>query len=209
MRWRDILTGTDEVFGRLLVRQLEETAAMIGLVQLFIAEEDEAAGRDIAEDASRVEHRADAERRELMERLKQTFVTRFDREDINELSRAIDDIADYGENTIKEMRSYHVRSDAFIDAMVRTLAEAVSALSEAVTALTSDGGVSTNAALRAKSLENKMEAIYRSAISNLSDEPDVRELIKRREVYRHLSNAADRIDLAANVINSILVKQNL
>jgi uncharacterized protein Yka (UPF0111/DUF47 family) len=32
------------------------------------------------------------------------------------------------------------------------------------------------------------------------------EMLKKREVYRHLSNAADRGDEAANVIADIVVK---
>jgi hypothetical protein len=33
------------------------------------------------------------------------------------------------------------------------------------------------------------------------------EMLKKREVYRHLSNAADRGDEAANVISDIVVKK--
>ncbi len=209
MRWRDILTGTDEVFNQLLRRQLEDTRTVVGLVQLFITADDETVLQQIAEEAGRVEHHADAGRKELMQRLSQTFVTQFDREDINELSRAIDDIADYAENTIKEIQSYGVSPDHFIEAMVNTLSDAVVALSQAVVVLGSDGAACMAAALRAKWLENKMEAIYRSAIASFSDDSDVPDLIKRREVYRHLSNAADRVDLAANIINRIIVKQNL
>jgi uncharacterized protein len=32
------------------------------------------------------------------------------------------------------------------------------------------------------------------------------KMMKSREVYRHLSNAADRVDEAANVIGDIIVK---
>jgi uncharacterized protein Yka (UPF0111/DUF47 family) len=33
------------------------------------------------------------------------------------------------------------------------------------------------------------------------------EMLKLREIYRHLSNAADRGDEAANIIGDIVVKQ--
>ena len=36
---------------------------------------------------------------------------------------------------------------------------------------------------------------------------DVVEMLKLREIYRHLSNAADRGDEAANVIGDIVVKK--
>ncbi len=209
MRWRDLLTGTNESFPLLLSQQLEETLSIIESVLEYISPASPETLTRIAHEAGEKEHRADALRKELMDRLAQTFVTPFDREDINELSRAIDDIADYAENTIKEIRLYQVEPDEAIREMVTTLHEAVSALADAVANLNHDGQVANNHALTAKSLENKIEGLYRKAIANFSPETPVHYLIKMREVYRHLSNAADRVDLAANVINSIVVKKNL
>lgn len=209
MRWRELLTGTNDSFPQLLSRQLEETLLMVEHVLHYIAAEGLKEKEQIAEQAGEQEHRADAVRRELMERLAATFVTPFDREDINELSRAIDDIADYAENTIKEIRLYEVEPDDAIRHMVQTLHDAVSALAEAVAAISHDGQACNRQALVAKSLENKMEGLYRKAIADFNPDTPVHYLIKMREVYRHLSNAADRVDLAANVINAIVVKKNL
>jgi len=62
----------------------------------------------------------------------------------------------------------------------------------------------------AKALENKVEDVYREALADMfTDTDDTRSLVrmmKLREVYRHLSNAADRGDEAANVIADIVVK---
>ncbi|PSR21067.1 MAG: DUF47 domain-containing protein [Sulfobacillus acidophilus] len=209
MRWRDLLTGSGEGFSQLLSRQLEETVVMVEMVLRYIEASTIAEKEEIVLQAGEQEHRADAVRRELMDRLSQTFVTPFDREDINDLSRAIDDIADYAENTIKEIRLYEVEPDIFIMEMVQTLHDAVSALAEAVASLGQDGHASNQYALKAKSYENKMEGLYRKAIAEFSPDTPVYYLIKMREVYRHLSNAADRVDMAANVINSIVVKKNL
>lgn len=209
MRWRDLLTGTNDSFQVLLSRQLEETLLMVQEVLEFVAAVSEEEKQSIAVEAGHQEHRADAVRLELMDRLSQTFVTPFDREDINELSRAIDDIADYAENTIKEILLYRVEPDLFIHQMVQTLHLAVTELAEAVACLGHDGQECNRHALVAKSLENKIEGLYRKAISEFSAQTPVHYLIKMREVYRHLSNAADRVDLAANVINAIVVKKNL
>ncbi|MCY0899483.1 MAG: DUF47 family protein [Firmicutes bacterium] len=209
MRWRDLIVGTHDSFPQLLSQQLEETLVMVEKVLRYIASDDAEERARIAEEAGEQEHRADAVRRELMDRLAQTFVTPFDREDINELSRAIDDIADYAENTIKEIDLYEIEPDDFIREMVQILHDAVVELVNAVAQLTQDGQTSNRHALAAKSYENKMEGVYRKAIAHFSPDTPVHYLIKMREVYRHLSNAADRVDLAANVINAIIVKQNL
>jgi uncharacterized protein Yka (UPF0111/DUF47 family) len=44
--------------------------------------------------------------------------------------------------------------------------------------------------------------------SGPQDVEHVVEMLKMREVYRHLSNAADRGDEAANVIADIVVKMS-
>jgi uncharacterized protein Yka (UPF0111/DUF47 family) len=55
-----------------------------------------------------------------------------------------------------------------------------------------------------------MESVYREAIAALFKGPQdvehVVEMLKLREIYRHLSNAADRGDEAANVISGAVVK---
>jgi uncharacterized protein Yka (UPF0111/DUF47 family) len=70
--------------------------------------------------------------------------------------------------------------------------------------------VANEHAVRAKALENRVEKVYREALADLFQEPkdlkQVAEILKYREIYRHLSNAADRGDEAANVIGDIIVK---
>jgi hypothetical protein len=71
--------------------------------------------------------------------------------------------------------------------------------------------VANDHAVRAKALENRMETVYREAISDLFHMPrdvdHIVQMLKLREVYRHVSNAADRGDAAANVIGDIVVKK--
>jgi uncharacterized protein Yka (UPF0111/DUF47 family) len=70
--------------------------------------------------------------------------------------------------------------------------------------------VASTHAVRAKALENQVETVYREALVDLfegiEDVRDVVRVLKMREVYRHLSNAADRGDEAANIIGDIVVK---
>ena len=62
-------------------------------------------------------------------------------------------------------------------------------------------------------LENQAEKIYREAVAALfqgaeeaNDVSHVIDILKMREIYRHLSNAADRGDESANIISDIVVK---
>jgi len=166
---------------------------------------------DAAEQVSRIEKAADETRRILIDELNRTFVTPFDREDIFALSLTIDDILDYAYSTVDEMVVLKVRPNPFLQRMTSLLTEAAREIQTGVTELMDHPAVAADHAVRAKALENRMESVYREAIGNLFSEPvdleHVVEMLKLREIYRHLSNAADRGDQAANVISDIVVKR--
>jgi uncharacterized protein Yka (UPF0111/DUF47 family) len=61
-------------------------------------------------------------------------------------------------------------------------------------------------AVKAKFYENAMEKAYHTALADLFKKTDTLYMLKMREIYRHLSNAADRCDQAANIICSIVMK---
>ena len=91
------------------------------------------------------------------------------------------------------------------------LKDAAYEINHAVERLPNHPNVAIDHAQRAKALENRVEGVYREAIADLFSGPEdvhhIVEMLKMREVYRHLSNAADRGDEAANVIADIVVKK--
>jgi len=156
------------------------------------------------------EKEADEARRILIDELNKTFITPFDREDIFALSRTIDDVLDYAYSTMTEMEILKVEPTPYMQRMASLLRDAAYELSMAVNRLEEHPGVSNDHAQRAKALENRVEDVYREALADLfsgvEDIKHVVKMLKLREVYRHLSNAADRGDEAANVIANIVVK---
>ena len=161
---------------------------------------------------TRREKEADEARRILIDELNRTFVTPFDREDIFALSRAIDDVLDYAYSTVDEMEVLKVLPTPYMQRMASLLKDAAYELLMAVERLEEHIGVAAEHAQRAKALENRVEGVYREALANLfnettgNDNDVILKILKQREVYRHLSNAADRGDEAANVIADIVVK---
>ena len=157
-----------------------------------------------------VEKEADEVRRILIDELNRNFVTPFDREDIFALSRAIDDIIDYAYTTVDEMVVLGVDSNEYLRRMISLLREAAFEIHLATQRLKDHPNVASEHAMRAKALENRVESVYREAIASLFTGPKdiehIMEMLKLREIYRHLSNAADRGDEAANVIADIIVK---
>lgn len=158
-----------------------------------------------------LEKEADEVRRILIDELNHSFVTPIDREDLFSLSRAIDDVLDYADTTVDEMVLLGVQPNPFLIRMVSLLREASEEINRGVQRLMDRPNIANDHAVRAKALENRVESVYREAIGALFSGPrDVEhivEMLKLREIYRHLSNAADRGDEAANVIGDIVVKQ--
>ena len=165
----------------------------------------------MAEQLSLRESEADEVRRILIDELNRTFVTPFDREDIFALSRSIDDVLDYAYTTVNEMVVLQVVPTPFMQRIASLLKDAAYEIYLAVQRLPKHPSVAIDHAQRAKALENRVEAVYREAIADLFNSADdvehVVAMLKKREVYRHLSNAADRGDEAANVISDIVVKK--
>jgi len=159
-----------------------------------------------------LEREEDELRRILIDDLNRTFVTPIDREDIYALSRAVDDMIDYAYTTIDEMQLLHVEPNEYIARLAAILREAAEEIYLAVLNLREHPNVANDHAVRAKTLENVAESIYREALSHMFDRvkvlDDVVQVLKLREVYRHLSNAADRGDAAANIIGDIVVKMS-
>jgi uncharacterized protein Yka (UPF0111/DUF47 family) len=153
-----------------------------------------------------IEREADELRRILIEELNQTFVTPFDREDIFSLSRAIDDVMDYADRTVDEMEIYEVKPNAHIIQMIDILRKAARELSDATRLIQQYPNIALEHATKAKACENEMESAYHQALASLFKGDDTVYMLKMREIYRHLSNAADRGDEAANLIGDIVVK---
>lgn len=165
---------------------------------------------ELARQLTLTEKEADEVRRILINELNRTFVTPIDREDIFALSRAIDDVVDYAYSTVTEMDVLAVTPTSFMERMSTLLRDAAYEIHMATQRLEEHPGVAAEHAQRAKALENRVEAVYREAIADLFSGPEdvhhIFEMLKMREVYRHLSNAADRGDEAANLIADIVVK---
>jgi uncharacterized protein len=164
----------------------------------------------VAQQVTDIEKEADEVRRILIAELNKTFITPMDREDIFALSRTIDDVLDYAYSTVSEMNILKVHATPYMQRIASLLRDAAYELNLAVLRLEKHPIVANDHAQRAKALENRVEDVYREAIAALFSGPEdiqhIVDMLKQREVYRHLSNAADRGDQAANVIADIVVK---
>ncbi len=197
----------EDVFHNLIAQQASLTVEGLALLCNYV----DTPSPEVAGQLSLKEKEADEARRILIDELNHSSKTPFDREDIFTLSRSIDDVLDYAYSTVDEMEILNVKPTKYIQRIASLLKDAAYEIQQGVLRLENHPGVATEHAQRAKALENRVEQVYREAIADLFSGTEnikhVVEMLKMREVYRHLSNAADRGDEAANVIADIVVKR--
>ncbi len=206
MGLKEFLRPRQDNFLRLIADQAAKTLEGMDALEEYMRTN----SKDAAKKVIQVEKEADELRRILVDELNRTFVTPIDREDIFALSRAIDDILDYGDSTVEEMTILDVSPNKHLHRMASLLRDAAAEIHLATMRLKDHPSVAYEHAMRAKALENRMETIYREALADLFSGPatsdHIVKMLKLRELYRHLSNSADRGDEAANVITDIVVK---
>jgi uncharacterized protein len=208
MKFPNPFRSRDGDFLKLLGEQAQKTREGLQSLEAFMKTHSDADAQRLEQ----IEKEADELRRVLIDELNRTFITPIDREDLFALSRTVDDVLDYAFSTLDEMVTFGVKPNNYLQQMAGILREAAEELYLGVVQLKDHPQVSLDHAVRAKSLENRAESIYRAALGDLFKETktveDIVNILKYREIYRHLSNAADRGDEAANILSDIVVKMN-
>jgi predicted phosphate transport protein (TIGR00153 family) len=206
MGLKEFFKPRQDKFLQSLITQAEITLAGMAALESYMKKRSDKYAATVVQ----AEKDADEVRRILIDDLNRTFVTPIDREDIFALSRAIDDVMDYAYTTVEEMEVLDVEPNDYLRRMVSLLQDAAEEIHLAMLRLKENPGVAAEHATRAKALENRVERVYREGVADLFSGPEdvhhVMEMLKLRELYRHLSNCADRGDEAANVIHDIVVK---
>lgn len=207
MQWfKRFLKPRQNDFLDLMIRQGEFAVAVVEALQAYLKKQNDK--KSIR--ARQLENEADEVQRILVHDLMDTFVTPIDREDIFSLSRALDNFIDYVYDTVEELEIFDLEAQGPVLVIADLLHEMASELHLALQRLIDHPGVASEHARRVKSLENRVEDLYRHSLAELFQGPQdiaqVMEILKTREVLRHLSNAADQGDIAADTIMDIVVK---
>jgi len=155
-----------------------------------------------------IEHRGDMKTHEIIKKLNKSFITPFDREDIYSLAGALDDILDLIDASAQRFVMYNVEATT---PEARELAFLILQGAEAINkALVIMGGKLEPIAeycVQVNALENEADRVCREAVSRLFDEEkDPIQLIKWKEIYETLEKATDKCEDAANILESVVVK---
>lgn len=168
-----------------------------------------ASGEEAAADRLRAaEHRADKQKRDLREALSEVFSTPLEPEDLFELSRGLDEVLNSAKNVVGEAEAMQSPPDAPTAAMSEELATGTRRLAAAFALFAeNDRGDATKAADHAVKHQRNLQHIYRSAMSALIENEDLREVTARREIYRRLARTGDELVRVAERVWYSVLKQ--
>jgi predicted phosphate transport protein (TIGR00153 family) len=155
-----------------------------------------------------LEQEGDRLTREIIELLNTQYVTPFDREDIYQLAKAIDDVVDYIENASDLLGLYGVEGPMEqAHEQCRVLVRAAEHLAAALSELKNLRRVGPHL-VDVKHLEDEADQILRGALRSLfeDDGVDPRTIIRWKDIFEALEDAIDACETAADLVGNVVVK---
>ena len=155
-----------------------------------------------------LETRGDELTRETLELLNTQYITPFDREDIYDLAKVIDDVVDYMEEASDLLGLYGVEMPTrHAVEQCAVIVKACEQLALACDNLKTMRGVQ-DALVELKRLEDEGDRILRDALASLFRDEAIDPLIviRWKDIYEALERALDACETAANVMANIVVK---
>jgi predicted phosphate transport protein (TIGR00153 family) len=167
-------------------------------------------GDDLEKYAERIkdiEHAGDNLTHTLLTRLNQTFVTPFDREDIQSLSSRIDDVLDLIDAAASRLVTYKIDFvRPGVADLARVLYDTTRQVVVVVGALNKHDSV-LEKCIEINRLENEADRLSRILIARLFDEEkDPVQIIKWKEIIEVIEAAVDKCEDVANVIETVTLK---
>ncbi len=191
-----------QMFGQMTRYILEAAEILQQMMRTPAGEIQEAAVR-----IKDLEHRGDELTHRVIEELNKTFITPIDREDIHDLSTALDDVLDLIDSTAARIVLFHItESIPELPEMSAVLLSQVKEIAGAVSRLQDNDHV-IERCIEINRLENDADRLFQSAIGHLFEKvKDPIEVIKRKEIIETLEHATDKAEDVANVLETIMVK---
>lgn len=159
-----------------------------------------------------LENTCDSIAHKTVDRLRQSFITPFDRDEIRILVSGLDDIVDYIEAAAHRIILYEVREiPSDMEKICATLQQAAKEVEHLVVCLRSlktkkDNNYKKHL-MEINRLENEGDRFHRNGIASLfHNNTAPLTLIKLKEIYEMLESAIDRCEDVANVIEGIAIE---
>lgn len=200
----------DRIFFDLFESVAENVSKMSIKLNDLVNEPDPEKRQVITKDIADLEHVNDDYTHRIFTELGRNFITPFDREDVHYLATALDDICDYIHACAKKISIYKVNPvENTFQKLGELIMKAGNEVQKTVLELRNMKNLRriSDAMVAINSIENQADEIFDLSIESLfENEPDAKEVIKKREILQVMEIITDKCEDAANVIESIIIK---
>lgn len=184
--------------------------ALTGLIGALVDSPDQAAIH--AEEIDLLERQADEITHSTLSQLHSSFITPFDRDEIHQLINGMDDILDMIQDVAESMTLYDIQR---VPPEAKALAEVTEQCCERVKSVVALLHSMENAPeiLRLcheiAHLESDADRMLREAMSKVfREEPDVRQVVKLKEIYELLESVTDRCKDVSGTVEAIVLENS-
>ena len=157
-----------------------------------------------------LEHEADTLTHRCITALKRTFITPFERGDIHELIRHLDDVIDSINDAGSRILLYNIQeirneTQGLADAILHQ-AEALGEALRHLRNLKHEKAISA-VCIKIHRYENDADELLRAALRRLfSENVHPYQVIQWKEIFEHLERATDRCEDVADIIQGVLIE---
>jgi predicted phosphate transport protein (TIGR00153 family) len=206
-RFTQVFAPRDRVYFELFEEGGRNMSRAAGLLHELLASWPDR--KELAAEIRDLEHAGDRITHDIIDRMNHTFVTPIDREDILALASAIDDVVDYVEEVADYLGLYKIEAPMEqAIRLARVLADAAIQISEALGRLRGVEDITTYT-VEVNRLENEGDRITREAVASLFDGGiDPMVVIRWKDLFERLEAGVDATERAANIIESIVIKNS-
>jgi len=192
-----------EIFDRASLNATKAASLLVSLMENF--DNIEARVKEVYE----VEQEGDILTHEIMKKLNKTFITPIDREDLHALASSLDDVVDLIWASVDRLAVFKLKEPTKeVIVMSKDLLMTTEVIHKAIQKLKEKNYSHVQEyCIEINRLENRIDRSFRDALGALFDNiSDPILIIKWKEIYEHLEDAADRCEDVANVMESIVLK---
>lgn len=184
--------------------------ALAGMIGALADASSEAAA--FAEQIDDLERKADAITHDTLAQLHTSFITPFDRDEIHQLINGMDDILDIMQDVAESMSLYDIQRVPQEAKEIAAGTERCCLRVQSVVALLhsmDNAPAILKLCHEIDDIESEIDRMFRAAMSRIfREEPDVREVIKLKEIYQLIESVTDRCKDVASTVEAIVLENS-
>jgi hypothetical protein len=206
MNLREILHPRDKIFFQLLEEESKNVLTGAQALNDMILNFENLSEK--RKQIKEIEHRGDEIVHFIYERLRTTFITPIDRDEIGSLASLYDDVLDYIDAVAERLKLYEIKTPTegmkqFAFLVLKSVEEIHVAfgLMHEITAPNIDARC-----IEVDRLENEADSLLQQSVADLFKTEDAITIIKLKEVYEYLESTTDKCEDVVQELRNIVVE---